>query len=223
MATNWAEVVKAAVPAATAFVGVAGVWVGSRLNARSQREAFLRERTFGEMTRRREVGTRFKKSLWVFSRRVEVMRDMAVTAAKLKAQGQDYSELKFDLSGARDLQLKMLDDFADLEGFATTSVQVAARSCYEALVASFNAASGMNVTEAQAKFAYFQQQYQLLMTELNSEGQHFNAVIDATFTPFRRLLLRRVLRQPEPYRVTEIPSDLVRPGEGVHFERPKSE
>lgn len=151
------------------------------------------------------------------------MRDMAVAAAKLKAQGQDYSEIKFDLSAARDLQLKMLDDFADLEGFATTSVQVAARDCYEALVASFNAASVMNVLETQAKFAHFQTQYQILMTELNNEGQHFNAVIDANFTPLRRLLLRRVLRQPEPYRVTAIPSELVRPGEGVRVERPKSE
>jgi hypothetical protein len=60
-----------------------------------QRQAFLRERIFAEMARRREVGTKFKKSLWLYSRRVQKVRDIGVKAAGLKAKGESYSDLTF--------------------------------------------------------------------------------------------------------------------------------
>jgi hypothetical protein len=141
MATDWAEFAKNVAPVTTGFIGVAGVWAGSRLNGRTQRQAFLRERTFAEMTRRREVGTCFKKALWVYSRRVEKVRNMTGEVVERRAKGQEFSDIVYDLAEVRDQQLQVIDAFAELEHFCTVEVQVPARNCMEALTASFNAAT----------------------------------------------------------------------------------
>jgi hypothetical protein len=87
----------------------------------------------------------------------------------------------------------------------------------EALTKSFNAATTLDMTEASAQYAFYQQQYEVLMNRLNQEGEQFNAVIDATFTPLRRLFYRRVFRKPPPYKVPAAPTELRRPGEGIKF------
>jgi hypothetical protein len=217
MATDWPEIIKSVAPIATGIIGVGGVWVGSRLSSRTQRQAFLRERIFAEMTRRREVGARYKKALWLYARRVEKVRDMAGVAVEQKAKGKDISEMVYDLADARDQQLQLIDAFAELEHFATVEVQVAARNCMEALTASFNAAQVLEVAESRAKYAYFQQQYEVLMNELNAEGDQFNGIIDASLSPIRRMLVRRALGKPPAYKVPDPPTELRKPGEGVRF------
>jgi hypothetical protein len=217
MATNWADVVKNAVPIATGFVGVAGVWVGSRLNARAQRQAFLRERIVAEINRRREVGARFKKSLWIYARRVQKAMTLAGEVVESKAQGKEGAKIVFDLEQLLAQQMEVIEAFADLEHFSTIDVQVPARDCMEALTACFNAATELNLTEARGKFAFYQQRYEVLMTQLNAEGDVFNAFYDASLTPVRRILFRRMLRQPPPYKVPLPPSELRRPGEGVRL------
>jgi hypothetical protein len=55
------------------------------------------------------------------------------------------------------------------------------------------------------------------MTELNKEGEQFNAIIDATFTPLRRIMFRRILRKPPPYKAPLAPTELREPQEGIKY------
>lgn len=212
--TNWAEVAKNLAPVFAAIVAVSGVALGARLSRRTTSDAFMRERIFTEMERRREVATAYRKALWVYSSRVKRMRDLAQQADGQGKLGQEVS-VKFDLTEARGAHRAALDAFADLEMRATVQVQIPALSCLEALTASFNYLTALRIKEGKASLAYYEQQYAKFSEELNKEAEHFNAIIYANFTPLWRAVLGRVQRKPLPYKVLNAPTELRNPEERI--------
>ncbi|WP_435587790.1 hypothetical protein [Micromonospora aurantiaca (nom. illeg.)] len=212
--TNWADVAKSLSPVFAAAIAVFGVALGARLSRRTTSDAFMRERIFSEMEKRREVAIAFRKALWVYSSRVQKMRDLAQEAADRQKAGKKVS-IKFDLNEARAAQRATLDAFADLEMRATMQVQIPARNCLEALTNAFNYLTALRVQEGMAQLAYHEQQYAELSKELNKEAEHFNAIIYASFTPIWRALVNRVARKPLPYEVLNTPIELRNPEERI--------
>lgn len=193
-----------------------GVYLGATLGRRSSRDSFLRERVFTEMNRRREVTATYKKVLWAYASRVLKMLNLAKEAEERRAATGEKLNIKFDMAETLKRQEAVRDTFAELESFVPHEVQIAARNCMESLSRCFNSAAAFDVKDAMAAFAFYEQQYQVYALELNKEAEQFNAIIYSSFTPVWRAILRKVRRQPPPYReFMSTPSPLRIPQERV--------
>ncbi|BCJ45168.1 hypothetical protein GCM10010168_69690 [Actinoplanes ianthinogenes] len=178
----------------------------------------MRERVFNEMTKRREHATAYRKALWGFSARVQAMRSLAHEAVALRESGKDFSSVRFDLVKAREGQELTRDAYAELESHASPDVQIPARACMEALTECFNHCASLRIKEADAAWAFFNQQHEVLALEINKESEHFNAIIYSAFTPIWRELLRRTIRKPLPYRAMPPPMPQRNPEERPSLE-----
>ncbi|MEU8328098.1 hypothetical protein [Micromonospora sp. NPDC048839] len=69
--------------------------------------------------------------------------------------------------------------------------------------------------ECLAAYAFYQQQYELLATEMNKEADYDNLLIYAHLTPLYKLLLNKALRKPLPHKARGHPTEMENPAEGA--------
>lgn len=214
MTISWVEAAKEIAPIAVPVTGLIGVYIGGGISRRSSSQAFMRERIFREMEKRREVAATFRRDLWLYASRVEKMRDLAKAISDAKQKGVE-AKFQYDLKAAQDCQRAVLTSYAELEMYAVMQVQLPARACMESLTKSFNHSAEHEISEAFAAFAFYQQQYEILSIELNKEVDQFNLLIYSHSTPFHRILLGRVLRRPLPFKAMPHPVQMNNPKEGA--------
>jgi hypothetical protein len=127
-------------------------------------------------------------------------RDLTTQALEARTKTGVMPNIEYDVTETRRRHEVVRDAFAALEAFSTRESQGPARDCMEALSRCVNGAFNLDIVEAQAGFAFYEQRFEVYSVEENNELEHFNALLYSWITPLWRAVLLKARRKPPPYK-----------------------